>query len=468
MIWFSTYSAPPESLFAASATSKACVDAQESLESRTMAAKDQFQTATCLHQPSSQVHEFLNHGLDPASLYGVAHRHLAFNKSDLPDEAQDIVSQTPESQDQGVGGEFARWEPFHVKIGLDLTMELFARSMVFVETDHLLHRQVQSGPPSFDLDLRNEQALPVAVYGALDCPHHPLELISFPFMDLADMDSEQSNSFPRSRCCNFSFVEYSPRPFELVFPSGIPFYDIADIPLSRQGNTGVQGIVSRIEAHEELSGSKAAGLLDDPLNKRNKSLLAMLTALPQLQLKTPSLPAQVSRHGGKTVPAIVDARNSFFFGLGIVHTKDIAVQRHVSGLKRGDGHSCLLEKLHRAGIGHSKQIRSKLVQPLAQSFGGWDSANAQSLSEILVFPAVCYGLEIALSHRQKSDIAAQDVVHADASATHGKGLPGFDRQRAQLIDTVSDENESGVGGIKFFVGLLDDKSFHVHPPSEFM
>ena len=121
---------------------------------------------------------------------------------------------------------------------------------------------------------------------------------------------------------------------------------------------------------------------------------------------------------------------------------------------------------------HKKDIDQYLEsicgQPLAQSFGGWDSANAQSLSEILVFPAVCYGLEIALSHRQKSDIAAQDVVHADASAAHGKGLPGFDRQRAQLIDTVSDENESGVGGIKFFVGLLDDKSFHVHPPSEFM
>jgi len=101
------------------------VDAQESLKRRTMAAKDQFQTPACLHQPSSQIHEFLYHGFDSTPFCQVAHRGLSIDKSDLSDEAQDIVGQASQGQDQGVGGEFARREPFHVQIGLDLTMELF-------------------------------------------------------------------------------------------------------------------------------------------------------------------------------------------------------------------------------------------------------------------------------------------------------------------------------------------------------
>ena len=66
------------------------------------------------------------------------------------------------------------------------------------------------------------------------------------------------------------------------------------------------------------------------------------------------------------------------------------------------------------------------------------------------------------------DKTSQDIVHANAAGAYWKAFLGFDRQRAQIIDTVSDEHESGIGGIKFFVGLLDDDAFHVHLPSEFV
>ena len=227
-----------ETLYAASAASKACVNGPESLKSWAMAAKDQFQAAACLHQPCSQIHEFLHHGFDPTPFGRMAHRGMPIDKSDLPDETQDIVRQSAQGQDQGVGGEFARREPFHVQIGLDLAMELFTRSMVFVESDYLLHRQIQSGPPSFDLNFRDEEPLSKAVDGALHCTHHPFELIGLPFMDLADMDSEQPNSFPRSRRDNFTLFENSIRPFDLVFSSGIPLDDIADILFALPGQHG--------------------------------------------------------------------------------------------------------------------------------------------------------------------------------------------------------------------------------------
>ena len=176
MLFPSKYSVCRKLLCTASAASQACVNAPESLKSRTMAAKDQFQTTACPHQPCSQVHEFLHHGPDSTPFCRMAHRGMPIDKSDLPDETQDIVRQSPQGQDQGVGGEFARREPFHVQIGLDLAMELFTRSMVFVEPDYLLHRQIQSGPPSFDLDFRDEEPLSKAVDGTLHCPHHPFEI----------------------------------------------------------------------------------------------------------------------------------------------------------------------------------------------------------------------------------------------------------------------------------------------------
>ncbi len=81
------------------------------------------------------------------------------------------------------------------------------------------------------------------------------------------MNGEQANPFPLSRQHHFSLFENSVRPFDLVFPSGIPLDDIADIPVPRQGNSGIQRVMSRIQTHQELSGSQDAGLSNNPFDK---------------------------------------------------------------------------------------------------------------------------------------------------------------------------------------------------------
>ncbi|MGC8490687.1 MAG: hypothetical protein ACP5SH_03005 [Syntrophobacteraceae bacterium] len=69
---------------------------------------------------------------------------------------------------------------------------------------------------------------------------------------------------------------------------------------------------------------------------------------------------------------------------------------------------------------------------------------------------------------KESEITAQDIVQPNATRAYWKALLGLDRKSAQTIDTVSDEYESRVGGIKFFVGLLDNNALHVHLASEFL
>ncbi|MEM5786354.1 MAG: addiction module protein [Syntrophobacteraceae bacterium] len=58
---------------------------------------------------------------------------------------------------------------------------------------------------------------PGSVDGALNCPHHPLELVSLAFMDLADMNSEQAYFFAFSRLDNFSFFKNAIRPLDPIF-----------------------------------------------------------------------------------------------------------------------------------------------------------------------------------------------------------------------------------------------------------
>jgi hypothetical protein len=100
----------------------------------------------------------------------MAQRGFSGNKSELPNGAQNVVCQSPKSQYQGIGGEFARWEPFHVHVGFDLSMELLACTTILVEPDHIFFGQIQWGPPSFDFDFRREKMLPSPVNGALDYP----------------------------------------------------------------------------------------------------------------------------------------------------------------------------------------------------------------------------------------------------------------------------------------------------------
>ncbi|MGC9196027.1 MAG: hypothetical protein ACP5IL_11300, partial [Syntrophobacteraceae bacterium] len=127
-----------------------------------------------------------------------------------------------------------------------------------------------------------------------------------------------------------------------------------------------------------------------------------------------------------------------------------------------------LEEFHRTGIGKSKEIGCNLVQSLSQSFSRRNLGDSQGFPEILVFPSAGDRLKITLPNCKESEITAQDIVQPNATRAYWKALLGLDRKSAQTIDTVSDEYESRVGGIEFFVGLLDNNALHVHLVSEFL
>ena len=267
------------------------VNGPESCKSRAVSAENKFHAPPGAHQTRRQIHQLLHHCLYPAALGGVAHGGFPGNKPHLSDCAQDVVSQSPKDQNQGIGGELAGGEPFHVHVGFDFGMELLARAAVGIEPDHLFFGQIQHRPPSFDLDIGRQKALPATINGALHRPHDSFEPVGLAFVNLLHINGEQTDSFPFPGRGDLSFCENPNRPFALVFPPGVPLDDVADISSACQCNTGIKRVVGRVEAHKDFSGSKAAGLLHDSLNKGDKPFLAMLASRTQFQFETPpSLP----------------------------------------------------------------------------------------------------------------------------------------------------------------------------------
>ncbi len=286
---------------ARSTTSQAGVNGLKSSKSRAMAAEDKFQAPPSAHHPRRQVHQFLHDSFYSAPFGGMTHGSFSGNKPQLSDGAQEVVHQSTKSQDQGIGGEFTRWEPLQVHVGFDLGMKLLACAMVLIEPDHSFSRQIKGGPPSLDFDLRLEKTLPAPVDGALHCTHYPLKDVGFSLVDLSNVNSEQSNPFAVPWSGDVTFFENPGRPCRPVFSSRIPFDDIADISLTRQRCTGIKGVVGRVEPHKDFSGSEAAGFLNNPLKKRGSIRPGCVgfpgaSPVPGTSLRFPSTPQLAHTH----------------------------------------------------------------------------------------------------------------------------------------------------------------------------
>lgn len=208
-----------------------------------MAAEEQLQTAAGLYQSSSKVHQLLHNGLDSTPLGGMTYRSLFAKKPQLANGAQDVVGQSSKAQDQGIGCELARREPLEVHVGFDLAVELLARSMILIEPDDLIVGKIQCCPPAFELDLRDEKELALAIDGPLSGSHHSPEPVGLAFMGLLEVDREQSNSFACTRHGNGALLKNPFGPLLLILLARVPLDDEAHLLVPFTGDTGFQGIM---------------------------------------------------------------------------------------------------------------------------------------------------------------------------------------------------------------------------------
>ncbi len=160
----------------------------------------------------------------------MAHRAQLAGHAQLPHQPQDVVGQLGEVQDQIVGGELARRQPLQVEIGLDLTVELLVGGMRLVAFDHRLRRLVQAGPPAFQLIVRFEQQLAIAIGGALDQAHHALDDV-FGLVVVVDRDGLRPQRLALARTQLFPVVRRHSQPGILIRrgrAARVPFDDIVE------------------------------------------------------------------------------------------------------------------------------------------------------------------------------------------------------------------------------------------------
>jgi hypothetical protein len=63
----------------------------------------------------------------------------------LAQQAQTVVGKGHQMKDRIVNVKLARWQPFQIKIGLDLRVELLMHPVVFVQLDDFFRRDVETG-----------------------------------------------------------------------------------------------------------------------------------------------------------------------------------------------------------------------------------------------------------------------------------------------------------------------------------
>ena len=81
----------------------------------------------------------------------------------LPDHSQDVIGQDCQFQYQFVGFKFAEWQPPHIHISLDLTVELFTFAVGMKEADDFTIRHPKACPKGIDLCVVFQKELPIFI-----------------------------------------------------------------------------------------------------------------------------------------------------------------------------------------------------------------------------------------------------------------------------------------------------------------
>jgi|GEM_PF-2885407 len=136
------------------------IHSAKSAKGRTVPYELKLQPAACSDHSGRQVHQLLDHRPDSSALHRMADRRKSPPKSVLSQNAKDFIGKSPESQHQGIGGEFSGGQSFQVQIGFDLAVKLFAQAPLFIQGDHLIFLNGKGRPPALQFQAGPDQHLP--------------------------------------------------------------------------------------------------------------------------------------------------------------------------------------------------------------------------------------------------------------------------------------------------------------------
>jgi hypothetical protein len=162
------------------------------------------------------------------------------------------------------------------------------------------------------------------------------------------MDSQQADLFPWPRSCDRSFFKDPLCPLFFVLLARIPFDDVTDFLAAGQVDSSLQGVMSRIQAHEKFAGCQGVGFVHHPIQEGDKITLTVLLAFAQFEFQTPVFSTKICRNRRISVCSFICTRNAFVvweLSMGKtsqskVTAQDVIKAYAISALGNGKGFSC--------------------------------------------------------------------------------------------------------------------------------
>ena len=356
------------------------------------------------------VHDLLQHRPEPPSFRRVANRPDVAGQSQLADQAQAVVGERSQMQDGVVGVEFAGRQAFQPQIALDFGMKLLVRAMMPIQIDDFIRRQVEAGPPAFQLDFREQEALPFLADGTFGDPDHEAEGALGLLPGAVDLEIQESLSFSRTYFGEGARFFGHGHPAGFVLPSRIPLGDEFEAPSEQTAAVAFLGF------GVQQSGAVEAAVLahQHRLIRRHQSFhprkhafvevlgLAggMTLAGAQLQPDVPAFIPEIGRNRGIPVDSLISATDEFLFRVAVVHHERVDVQAN-KVLVRRDRRLRPPQKAQGQVIGQLPQLLGLDVEPLTHPHAARYFRDAQRFLEKTIAPEFFNGLEIAFAQAQQ-------------------------------------------------------------------
>ena len=165
-------------------------------------------------------------------------------------------------------------------------------------------------------------------------------------------DIEQGDPLARTRRAPVAVLLGIGEPFLGAFPARVPLDQVVGpggvlvaLVVGLDHGDVLDGVIAAVQTQQQRCRGQLPRAPQHALQKLRRAFLAMLTAFTQLQLQAVALLSQIGGHGRVTVLALIGARDSFLFRLGVVERRDIAIERHQPVVQRREPRTAAAQKL---------------------------------------------------------------------------------------------------------------------------
>ncbi len=419
--------------------------------------------------------DLLDHRPDVTTLGRISWRSIRSQQDGLINHAIEVIGNSPQGQDQMVGGKLPRRHAFPIQIGPDFGMELFVGSIIGIEGNDRLRRDLrrQVGVPAFQSGFGQQQDLANGQTAALGQLHNAAHRHIGRLRQLFP----KGDALPRSRAvAEGGWVSQTPRNLGGKVLSCLISLDqegderrTCGLPLlimtgERLGDS--LAMEAGIHAHQKRRPSRRHGPRQDPIHGRVSRLDTALRPLPQFHSNVPSLPPLIGSNGGVAHHVAGIGPDPLLPRLGVIQGKNAPIQGRPTAVQGCVFDPCAAEQLQVGFVHPGQEGILLLIQALSESRAWGYGTQPLGLLEKRISVIPFHGLEFDFSLAEQDQLRQKDKAVGDATAHREARIDELPQLRVSGHG-LANQGQATHGGEGFgALARVQNRRFHAHPPGE--